>query len=581
MVPAYLVATLAITWPLAREFRVALPAVFNSIDPLLQAFILGWDRHALATGPFGVFDAPIFHPQHRTLAYMDHLLGEAVLSSPVLLATGSAAAAYNMLVVVSFVASGWATYRLARALGASRAAGFVGGLLFMQSPYRLSNLGNLNQLQTQLVPLGLLFTVRFAATGRARELAWMLALLALQSYFGWYYAFHLALVYAVALACGLAYRWPGAAPLPWKRIAWFGALALLVMLPGALPYWLEHGAMPGFTRRLGTAALYSADLLDYARVNRENALARALHLPRGDLAYAVGLVTFALAAVGLAARRAAPPWVARLGRFGAFLGWLAAAGFVLSLGPVLKMAGRMLPVPLPYAVLYFTVPGFSSMRAPGRFAELVVLVAVLFAVRGYDVIRARTRGATGRILLGSGIVTAALATAWSAPLPMVAYPGADTLPPVYRWIASQPGRFAILELPMPFRESEESERDAVRQIWLLYHGKARADGVSGFSSPAHEGFRALMRSFPDPLAVRAVAGRGVRFVIVRYGEYDRPEAARIAHEIVAVRELLPVHAEGSDVVYSLAPADLLAGLGPGSEDGRPESRASLRVSGRP
>src|SRR5437870_732046 len=151
------------------------------------------------------------------------------------------------------------------------------------------------------------------------------------------------------------------------------------------------------------------------------------------------------------------------------------------------------------------------------------------------------------------------------PTPLVTYPTAATMPPVYRWIADQPGRFAILELPMPFRESEESERDAVRQIWLLYHGKARADGVSGFSSPAHEGFRALMRSFPDPLAVRAVAGRGVRFVIVRYGEYDRPEAARIAHEIVAVRELLPVHAEGSDVVYSLAPADLLAGLGPGPE----------------
>src|SRR5437867_5472936 len=54
---------------------------------------------------------------------------------------------------------------------------------------------------------------------------------------------------------------------------------------------------------------------------------------------------------------------------------------------------------------------------------------------------------------------------------------AATMPPVYRWIADQPGRFAILELPMPFRESEESERDAVRQIWLLYHGKARADEI--------------------------------------------------------------------------------------------------------
>src|SRR5438552_2417295 len=157
VVPGYLVATLAVTWPLARAFRTALPAVFNSIDPLLQTFILGWDRHAFATGLLRVFDAPIFFPERRTLTYMDSLLGEA-------------------------------------------------------------------------------------------------------------------------LACGIAFRWPGMAPLPWKRAALAAGLALLAMLPCAWPYWQEHVAMAGFTRRLGKAALYSADLLDYVRVNRENALGRVLHL---------------------------------------------------------------------------------------------------------------------------------------------------------------------------------------------------------------------------------------------------------------------------------------------------------------
>src|SRR5439155_14418878 len=166
------------------------------------------------------------------------------------------------------------TYRLARALGASRAAAFTCGLLYAISPYRLSNLGNLNQLQTQLVPLGLLFAVRFAATRRTRELGWMFGTLALQSYFGWYYAFHVGLIDAVALWCGLAFRWPGATPLPRKQFAIAAALALIAMLPGAWPYWLQHGTMPGFRRSLGKAALYSADLLDYLRVNRENTLAR-------------------------------------------------------------------------------------------------------------------------------------------------------------------------------------------------------------------------------------------------------------------------------------------------------------------
>ena len=43
VVPAYLAAAVVVTWPLATVFGTALPAVFNTIDPLLQAFVLGWD----------------------------------------------------------------------------------------------------------------------------------------------------------------------------------------------------------------------------------------------------------------------------------------------------------------------------------------------------------------------------------------------------------------------------------------------------------------------------------------------------------------------------------------------------------
>jgi len=161
-------------------------------------------------------------------------------------------------------------------------------------------------------------------------------------------------------------------------------------------------------------------------------------------------------------------------------------------------------------------------------------------------------------VLLAAVTAASLALAMSAPIPLVPYPGRDTMPPAWQWIAKQPGAFAILELPMPASEADESEGDAVRQIWALYHGKARADGVSGFSSPAHESFRALMHSFPERLAVRAIAERGVRYVIVRFGEYAPQDAARIRYDLGSVREMVPVFESGTDVVYSLANAELLA-----------------------
>ncbi len=562
VVPAYLLATLAITWPVAREFATALPAVFNAVDPLLQAFILGWDRHAFATGILHIFDAPIFHPELGTLAYMDHLMGEALVSAPVAAVTGSAAAAYNAALLAAFVTSGWASYRLARALGASRAAAFVAGLLYLVAPYRLSNLGNLNQLHTEFVPVTLLFALRFAARGRTRDLAWLFGALVLQSYFGWYSAFHVAVALAITLACARVFRWPAADPLPWRRIAVGSALALVAMLPGALPYWLQHVRMPGFHRTLGKAVLYSADLVDYVRVNRENVLARTLHLPRGDLACALGLPALALVVAQLWPRRE-PPEREPLGlrRFWTWLAWIAAAGFVLSLGPILNVAGHHLRFPLPYAVLYFTVPGFSGMRAPERFTELVLLAAVIAAAFGYDRLRAGLAGTArgaARAALFAGTIALAIAGAWSAPIPMVVYPTRASMPAAYEFLARQPGRFAILELPMPAREADETDRDVVRQIWGLYHGKPRADGVSGFSSPAQESFRALMRSFPDPITVSAIVERDVRYVVVRYGEYEPQEAARIRYEIAGARELTPVFTAGSDVVYQVTKSDLQA-----------------------
>ena len=563
VVPAYLAAAVVVTWPLATVFGTALPAVFNTIDPLLQAFVLGWDWLSFMTGLFGVFDAPIFHPERRTLAYMDHLLGEALVSGPVAFATGSLPAAYNTLVILSFAASGWAAYRLARWLSGSRAGSFVCGFLYAFGAYRMSNLGNLNQLQTQFVPLALLFVLRFAATRRTRDLAAAFATLAVQSYFGWYYAFHIAGAFALVFACAIVFRWPGGSPLPWRRVLVCAVLALLVMAPGAFPYWQLHASLPGFRRSLGKAAIYSADVVDYLRLSRENLMGKLLHLPRGDLAYAPGIITVALALVAWWRARAerlanVQLPVYPLPRLDRALVVIALSAFVLSLGPILKVAGQTLPVPLPYAVFYYIVPGFAGMRAPGRFAEIVLLIGAVFAARGYDVLRERAPGRVARGAMLVVVTAAMLATSMSTAIPVIEYPGPETMPAAWKWIAKQPGHFSILELPMPSSEADESERDAVRQIWTLYHGKARADGLSGFSSPAHEGFRALMQSFPERLAVRAIAERGVRYVIVRYGEYVPQDAARIRYDLASVREMAPVFESGSDVVYSLANAELLA-----------------------
>jgi hypothetical protein len=397
------------------------------------------------------------------------------------------------------------------------------------------------------------------------------ATLVVQTYFGWYYAFHLAFALVVVLAWMRRERAPGVTPVPWLRLVLASAATLVAIAPGAWPYWLQHSSMAGFRRSLGKAVLYSADLMDYVKLNRENALAGTLGLPTGDLAYALGFVATVLAVVGvvMVVRGRVTGSLAALQPVAIARGFcaLGLASFVLSLGPILQVAGHRLPVPLPYAALYFLIPGFTAMRAPGRFAGLVLIVGLVFAAWGFDAIRQRITGRLGRGLLFATTLALAGVLAWSSPIPLVTLPTADELPAAHRWIAQQPGEFAILELPMPASEAEEQERDARRQVWILYHGKRRVDGVSGFSSPAHEAFRRQMQDISDPEAVAAVIATGVRYVMVRYGEYPPDQVERIRSGLSAAREFVPVFESEGDVVYLIVAGELLAGgsLGDASE----------------
>ncbi len=591
-----MLASVLLTWPVAHAFFRAIPSSRVAFDPCMQAFLLGWDWRSLSTGALlRVFDVPIFHPEPNTLAYMDHLLGEAAAAAPLLALRASLAGAYNFLFLGSFACSAWATYRLVRLFGVSRFGAFLAGFLFAFGPYRYANLDLLNQLQTQFLPLGILFGVRYLQRGRTRHLAGVAGTLVAQTYFGWYYAYYLVLALALLWLYARAAGWPRPAPARAgarrREALALGAGAILLVLPVVLPYVRERLLLPEFRRSLGQSALYSADLLDYLVWPVTTALGRWVPFARASQSYWPGLVTVVLAAVGVSGiwRRPAAPgkrrtWRSALQRWGpaGYFLVLAAAALVLSLGPILHVAGHRLWIPLPYAALYFVTPGFPSMRAPARLASLVLLALAVLAGLGYEEWRRRwaARGErpaagagarplastarTGRPALASAALPAALllaavACAWPRPLTTVELPDPARLPTVYAWLAAQPDSPPVLEVPVPARDADESETHALRQLYALYHGKPRLDGTSGFVSRRYKRFRAAMQGFPDEASLRASAELGARLVVVHYGDY--PPAAREAlrGRVGAAAALEPAARFGDDEIYRLRPGPSGAG----------------------
>src|SRR5256714_14828554 len=197
--------------PLANAFAGALG------DPPSQAWILAWDVHALRTNPAHFSDANIFYPFHDVLAYQDALLGLLPLAAPVLLLTGNAVLAYNVMFLLSFALCAWGAYLLARLLVGDTRAAFLAGLVYGFSPYRMVHLYHLNLLSGMWIPFALLCW-ECVRRGRRRYWLGVGVFFALQALSALYYAAFLAVALVGLLAVHLRRAGPvgpaTAPPLP-------------------------------------------------------------------------------------------------------------------------------------------------------------------------------------------------------------------------------------------------------------------------------------------------------------------------------------------------------------------------------
>ena len=200
----------------------------------------------------------------------------------------------------------------------------------------------------------------------------------------------------------------------------------------------------------------------------------------------LGYMTLALALLGAMSAR----WSRR--DVGLWL-WSALVFGVLALGPLLQIGGHyrfsldnLLPegvvVPLPFAVLHF-IPFLNANRAPNRNSLVLMLALAVLAAFGaawlfgkVSVWRSSRSGlrsvSFGRWLVPAlaGLLAVALVVEHLA----VPLPTTDArVPAVYNQIATEPGDFTLLQLPLGWRNSFGvlgSERTQL-QYYQSVHGK--------------------------------------------------------------------------------------------------------------
>jgi hypothetical protein len=189
------------------------------------------------------------------------------------------------------------------------------------------------------------------------------------------------------------------------------------------------------------------------------------------------------------------------------------------------------------------------MRTPARFAVLVALATAVLAGSGFDVLQRRYPRHGSSLLAGTLLAAAALA--WCPTLPLVPYPDRASMPPVYAWLAAQQDSRPVLELPVPATSWNEGAKDVRRQAWVLYHGRPRLDGASGFTSNRYAAFRRDMQAFPAPEAIRRAHEMGARRLIVHFGDYEPGLREAVRRRLGETGNLREVAVFELDVVYDL------------------------------
>ena len=106
---------------------------------MLNAWILWWTTKAVPLTAHW-WNAPIFYPAAGTLAFSEHLLGQAPIAAPLIALSGSALLGYNVTLIATYIFSALGAHFLGYTLTRRHDAAFVAGVAFAFAPYKLAQI---------------------------------------------------------------------------------------------------------------------------------------------------------------------------------------------------------------------------------------------------------------------------------------------------------------------------------------------------------------------------------------------------------------------------------------------------------
>jgi len=485
--------TAIVTWPQPAQW---LTHTHGHHDALFSMWRLAWIADALTTEPSALFNAPIFHPELRTLAYSDAVLLQGLLATPALAAGAPVLPVYNVLLLAGPWLSALGAYLLVRSLTGQAWPAVIAGTVFGLLPYRIEHAMHLELQWSQWMPLTMWALHRTVRQGRAADgvLTGVFVLLQFVScvYYGVFLLMLLTITTPVLLL--VSARAPLIAV---ARALLVGAvIGAAPLVAYSAPYRANQQAFGG--RGLGEIDMWSATPGSFLSSPLENRLYGSSTSGYGA---AEGRLMPGVLALLLAILALIRPLTREV--------WVYAVALVSS--AVLAL-GTHTPA---YRIALILVPPLSGLRAPARFGMLAALAVAVLAGFGAAWLLGRIRHPIVRHAVAIVIVAGMTVEYASRFGPL--HPWLQRAPMYAAWLRTQPpGTVVDLPLPrghaLPLFEAEWSYLGRT-------HGKPMANGYSGYYPRSYLDLLGAMTRFPNRESLQALRARDVRYVVVHEDRY--------------------------------------------------------------
>lgn len=484
VISLYLVFTLIFTFPLILHISTATPLADGTGDQF-QSMWLWWSfkTSLLELKTNFLHTDFMYYPQGTSLTYHTSvLLGLVALPFQYLSETpGSLIISHNLLMIFTFVLSGFGMYLLIRRLVKDPLTAFICGLLFAFCPYRLWHMNHLNLLSTQWIPFYMLYLVESLDRKSLKHSLWAGVFFILTFLSSLTYASFLALltlfylVYLLLRSRKLLFD---------RKVPRNLLVALLLVCVVLSPFLYSlYSTRIDWAPSGQTMYRQSANLLGYFLPVKEQSLWGSHFLPslfsyHGIAGGQIFLGYVLLFFVGYT-------WIRRPPRKAKFWFFSSLAFLLLSLGQAIYLYDHSLHVKwLPYGILRACIPPFQVGRTPGRFSIMVTLCLIVFS--SYGLVRFLRHSGSKTVDLskvrnflrgflkrrGTPILLVVLVC-----LEFIVFPTKlikVKIPECYDRIRSARGDFAVLDFPHICRGA--SLACNVRMLYQTYHGKRVVNG---------------------------------------------------------------------------------------------------------